>query len=327
MTPGEIVLANIEHTPVDRCGFNFTGNPEFLNDFCEVGLGGLLNIQPKRWTEGNKEYYYDLWGNLWVRIKDGCAHGEIHTPVLKDLNNLDEIKLPDFTDSRIVGKLKKAFQQEPDKFHVAEIYRWVFAAARYLRKMEFYLMDMALAPEKLHRLHSIISDVVRQQILVAAEAGADAIMFCEDMGTQTNLLFSPAMWNQYFAKLYTELFGLVHDNGMKVIMHSCGKNDGILEPLLKAGVDCFQFDQPTIYDMPKLAELLTKYNAALYSPIDVQKVLPTGDMDLIKRAAVEMVDTFRGFLIVKNYPDLPGIGVKDEWNEWGYKCLLQANGL
>ncbi len=30
----------------------------------------------------------------------------------------------------------------------------------------------------------------------------------------------------------------------------------------------------------------------------------------------EMIDIFEGGLICKNYPDLPGIGVKAEWDDW-----------
>ena len=33
-----------------------------------------------------------------------------------------------------------------------------------------------------------------------------------------------------------------------------------------------------------------------------------------------MVETYRGGLIMKNYGDLAGIGVKEEWDDWAYHC-------
>ena len=92
---------------------------------------------------------------------------------------------------------------------------------------------------------------------------------------------------------------------MKVIMHSCGKNDEIIEPLLKAGVNCFQFDQPDVYDYKWLKAMLDKYNAALWSPIDIQKILPTGNKELICAAIDRMFKTFGGGLIFGQYGDIP----------------------
>lgn len=101
-------------------------------------------------------------------------------------------------------------------------------------------------------------------------------------------------------------------------MHSCGKNWAILPDLLEIGVDAFQFDQPTVYDMPELSVLLKTHKAALFSPIDIQKILPTGNRSIIEQGAKEMFELFEGGLIFKNYLDLNGIGVQEEWDDWGY---------
>jgi hypothetical protein len=37
-----------------------------------------------------------------------------------------------------------------------------------------------------------------------------------------------------------------------------------------------------------------------------------------------MVETFHGGLIAKNYPDLHGIGVEPEWDDWAYEEFLRA---
>ena len=162
-----------------------------------------------------------------------------------------------------------------------------------------------------------------RKFTLPARHRADGIFFAEDMGTQTGLLFSPKMFRFYFKDMYTRLFGLAHDYGMKVIMHSCGQNRAILPDLLEAGVDVFQFDQPTLYDMPELAALLTKHRAALFSPVDIQKILPTGDRKTILAGARELVDTFWGGLLCKNYMDLPGIGVQEAWDDWAYQAICE----
>jgi len=189
--------------------------------------------------------------------------------------------------------------------------------------MDNYFMDMVLVPERLHALHGKLAGMYEGLLIAAGDAKADAIFFCEDMGTQNGLLFSPALWDEYFKGIYTRLFGLAHSLGISVIMHSCGNNRRILDSLLQAGVNCFQFDQPAIYDFDDLGALLAKYNAALWSPVDIQKVLPTGNRQRIEAEVTRMYDAFKGRLVFGCYGDLQGIGVKPEWDAWAYNKILE----
>ncbi|HOF17881.1 MAG TPA: uroporphyrinogen decarboxylase family protein [Phycisphaerae bacterium] len=325
MTPREIILANIENTGAPRCGLTFSGKR--IDDMIGGGAGPSKTYTPRRWQEGKKEYYDDEWGNLWVRMVGGSVKGEILEPVLKDWKQLDDFTPPDYSDPDRWANMRKYFAQPTDRFKLAHIGGWIFDNARYLRKMEIYFTDMVEFPEELHRLHAMVAGVFEAKIHAAGQAQADGIMIGEDMGTQNGLLFSPAMWREYFKDLYTRLFGLAHEYGMKVLMHSCGYNWEILDDLLDAGVDVFQFDQPARYDMLALAAKLRSRKAALWAPVDIQKVLPTGDRKLIESEARRMVETFRGCLICKNYPDLPGIGVREEWDRWAYEAILRATGV
>jgi uroporphyrinogen-III decarboxylase len=110
-------------------------------------------------------------------------------------------------------------------------------------------------------------------------------------------------------------------------MHSCGYNWALIDDLVEAGVDCFQFDQPSAYDMPALAKKLREKKVGLWAPVDIQKVLPTGDRTFIEAESRRLVETFRGGLMLKNYGDLNGIGVQPEWDQWAYEALVKAAGL
>jgi len=325
MNSREIILANLEHTNPDRPGFTFDNGR--LDDTLLVSPGQPKSYQPERWVEGSREFYDDEWGNLWVRMVDGCIKGEIIKPVLDNWDKLDSLELPDYSDPAIWQPMRDRFAQAGDKFKLAGIGGWIFDNARYLRKMEVYFLDMVEYPQQLHRLHERVASVYETKIRAAAGAGADGIFIGEDMGTQTGLLFSPAMWREFFKNLYSQLLGIAHEHGLKVFLHSCGYNWDIIDDLIDAGVDCFQFDQPAAYDMPALAEKFKARKAALWSPVDIQKVLPTGDRELIESEAQRMIELFGGFVVFKNYPDLPGIGVKPEWDMWAYDALLRASGL
>ena len=317
----DIINAVFDSSCGSRPGLTFDNGR--INDMLVVAID---HKPQKRWIEDNIEYYYDDWGNLWSRMSDGCEKGEIHTPFLTSWDKLSEIQPPDVDTPLHYNSMREQFLKPTNLYKVALIGGWIFNDARYLRKMEMYLMDMHLCPDKLDTLHKMIAKVYETRIHNAGRLGAGAIFIGEDMGTQTGLLFSPDCFRRFFKTLYRKLFDIAHSYNMKVLMHSCGYNWQILDDLLEIGVDCFQFDQPALYDMPALSDKLRSAGAAIWSPIDIQKVLPTGDEQYIRQQTRLMLDTFKGSLILKNYPDLYGIGVEPQWDMWAYDEIISYCG-
>jgi uroporphyrinogen decarboxylase len=327
MKSRDIVLANLDHTGAPRPAVTFDNGR--MNDMVSAWAGPPPGYTQKRWKEGNREFYDDIWGNLWVRMDEGPVKGEIHTPAITDWSQLKDFKAPVYDVDKAADTMRAGFAKDTtgEKYKVAGIGGWIFDNARYLRKLEVYLLDMALYPDELKIVHDKVAVMYEQLIRAAIKAGADAIMIGEDMGTQTGLLFSPAMFQDFFKPMYARLMGMAREKGLKVLEHSCGQNRAILDDLIDCGVSAFQFDQPTVYDMDDLSSLFRRRKVALWSPIDIQKILPTGDRDYIRSEAKRMCKIFDGCLIVKNYPDLPGIGVKPEWDQWGYEAVLEYCGV
>lgn len=322
MTPREIVKANIEFRCDERVGFNFSDGR--LNDF--AGAGVQHKIETRRWEEGDVEFYDDIWGNTWHRLKGRSQGGEIFKPALSDWSQLDDLKLPDLSDPAFYEEARRLGASDATLFRVGWLPGWPFATCRYMRKMEIYFVDLIAEREKIDILHGRVTAVFEDVIDRFGEAGMDAVMFCEDLGVQDRLLMSPAMWRDIFRPLYERLTGKAHAHGMKVIQHSCGFNWELIDDLCGAGIDCLQFDQTALYPLPELAQKLRRHGVGLFSPCDIQRVLPTGDRTLIEQETERLVRLFRGGLISKNYGDLPGIGVKPEWDQWAYETFVRIGG-
>lgn len=326
MTPREIIIANLEHGNPERPGLTFSGAGR-RDDFLWSGLEPSASYQPRRWVEGNKEFYDDEWGNIWVRMTAGGSGGEIYQPALADWRALETLALPDWDNPRRYTAMRETFSRPTDLFKITFLPGWIFASSRYLRKMEIYFTDLYEYREEIDRLHERIALLLERAICLCGESGADAVAFCEDLGVQDRTLLSPAMWREIFRPHYLRLTAAAHHYGMKVLMHSCGYNWALLDDLAGAGIDGFQFDQPAAYDQPALAAKLKALQVALWSPVDIQQVLPTGDRDRIEAEAARMVELYRGFFIAKNYPDLHAIGVQPAWDRWAYEAFLRASGL
>ncbi len=326
MTSKEVVLANVMHAKPDRPAFHFSGDRRKDILFC--GADDSRTWKPRLWTEKGFEYSTDAWGNISHRVEGMSLGGEIFKPALQDWKDLETLRVPDFDDPARYETMARKFREEKgDRFHMGFMPVWVFATSRYLRKMEIYFMDLIEYREEIDRLHAIVAGLAERIIHRLADAGADGFLFCEDLGVQDRTLISPEMWRDIYRPHYERLTGVAHSRGLKVFMHSCGYNWALIDDLAAAGVDCFQFDQPTAYDMPALAAKLRGLKVGLWSPVDIQKVLPTGDKAFIEAESRRMVETFEGGLLLKDYGDLNGIGVKPEWDQWAYEALLKAAGL
>lgn len=320
MRARDIIIANIEYRCEDRIGFQFSDGR--LNDFIAIGCDH--GISTEKWEEGDVEYYTDIWGNTWRRLKYMSQGGEVHKPALETWAQLDNLNLPDLDNPACYKQAREMGASESDLFRVGWMPGWPFATCRYMRKMEIYLMDIIAERERLDALNDRVTTLLEGVIERFGEAGMDGVMFCEDLGVQNKLLMSPAMWRDVFRPLYERLTSRAHAHGMKVIQHSCGYNWELIDDLCEAGIDCLQFDQPALYDMPALSEKLRKRGVGLFAPCDIQRVLPTGDRALIERETERMVNMFRGGFIAKNYGDLHGIGVEPEWDQWAYQTFLRA---
>lgn len=320
LTSREVIVQNIEYRCEERIGLNF--DRDRRNDFAGTGIS--YRFQPEVRVDGNIEFSTDMWGNVWHRILGLSQSGEIFKPVLESWAQLDGLQLPDLANPAYFQGARDLAASGTDKFKLGWLPGWPFATCRYMRRMETYFTDLFEYREQIDLLHDRVTGLFERVIEQYGEAGMDGIMFCEDLGVQDRTLMSPAMWREIFRPLYERLTSRAHRHGMKVIQHSCGYNWLLVDDLCEAGIDCLQFDQPAVYDQPALAEKLRRHGVGLFAPCDIQKVLPTGDRALIERETRRLVETFRGGFIAKNYPDLVGIGVQPEWDQWAYDEFVRS---
>lgn len=328
MTSREIIKRNLSGRDAIRFGMGFSGDRQ--NDFAGADLAPSAVWEKKTWTEGAAEFYTDEWGNTWHRLVGMSAGGEIFKPALQNWGQLKDWRLPDMDNPARYLQVKDAFAKAPDKYHLGSLPGFPFAISRYLRKMEIYFQDLILEREHIDELHDKVTGLLERMIRQYAASGADGVFFCEDWGIQDRLLIHPDMWREIFKPLFRRLCDTAHKNGLQVLMHSCGYNRAILDDLAEVGINAFQFDQPEVYGLERLASKLKTIGICLWSPVDIQKIMPTGKEDLIKKSAERMVELFfrqNGRFIAKNYPDLKGIGVKEEWDQWAYETFKKLAGI
>jgi uroporphyrinogen decarboxylase len=312
VTSREIVRKTLAFEGPARVAFSFEPSdlievpPEIPNP-----EGEWRKINDREWRR------VDEWGNLWGRI-DQTSKGEVIQGVLDNLDEVETFPLPDFSNPAFYAKAKGTFAAYPDKWHVGLIHGFTFSIARKLRRLDQYLMDLLLEPEKIHILHDRVDEQIMLQMQRMKEAGADSVIIAEDWGTQTQTLISPQLWREEFKPRFRALCGYAHSLGLKMFMHSCGQVGAIVPDLIETGVDLFQFDQPRLYGIYAMQAWQGQDAVTFWCPVDIQTTLQTKEEALIRQDASEMIERLwrgRGGFIAGFYGDNDSIGLEPKWQE------------
>ena len=322
MDSREIIRRVLDYEAPPRIGMNYSpwGEAPRLDDLAFAGPSGPDNA----WTPDGAggEVQTDEWGNVWRRLPERTSGGEVLRPALPTWEALDTYQPPDLAHPARYQDAARVREQHPDRYLLGGVEGAGFATARYLRRMEQYLCDCAESPEQVARLNLMVNDLALAEVDRWAEVGADGVFFCEDWGTEERLLVSPRMWREQFALLYERLISQAHARGLTVWMHSCGYIKDIIPPLVEMGLDVLQLDQPELNGLEFLAQFSGR--VTYWCPVDIQKILPTGDRELIQGRAREMLRRLAargGGFIAKDYPDNASLGVDPLWQQWGYEVF------
>jgi uroporphyrinogen decarboxylase len=311
MTPREIVLASLRFEGPPRIPYGMGGG--FPSDLAWVGHGQPPNSRARDWVQC--EGYWDMvdmWGNEWRRL-EGITKGEPYLGVFqRSWDAMESYDWPDLDRAELFeGAAARAAECHERGLFVLGGMGWPFDTSRYLRGMQHFLMDCALEPERIEHLLERVGDLYERVIHRYADAGVDAVMTCEDWGTQDRLLVSPAMHRELFLPYFRRLCGAAHERGLSVWIHSCGYVRDVIGDWIEAGVDVCQFDQPELHGIGFLAEHFGG-RAHFWCPVDIQTTLQTADPARIEAAAreyVEKLGCYGGGFIAGYYGSNEAIGV------------------
>jgi uroporphyrinogen decarboxylase len=164
-----------------------------------------------------------------------------------------------------------------DYFIVGVTVTTIFETAWALRGLERMMLDLVENPE----LAEAILDIPFDYHLAAAkrlvEIGVDMIWTGDDIGGQSAMILSPAMWRRIFkprmARFFAELKRL--NPHVKIAYHSDGVIYPVIPDLIEIGLDVLNPIQPACMDP---ARLKREYGDKLcfWGSIDEQHTLPFG---------------------------------------------------
>ncbi|MRR32316.1 hypothetical protein EG834_18755 [bacterium] len=250
--------------------------------------------------------------------------------------DIDRYPWPDPTDpARFAGlreKVKYAVEVEQQAVIMGGLCAGFVEMAGWMRGYADYLMDFAANPELMEYFCDKLLELkMAYWEKMLAEVGdlVSAVLESDDMGSQTDLLFSPRAYRRIVKPRHKKLYEFIKSRTRgKLFLHSCGAIRKVIPDLIEVGVDILNPVQVSAagMDSRELKQEFGKDITFWGGGVDTQWVLGNGTVQEVKdevRRRIEDLAAGGGFVfatvhaIQGNVPPQNVIAVWDALREFG----------
>jgi len=316
MSSYEVVKRAIHFEGPDRLPLRFATLG--LNDTHSVGTNALGT------GDHSKRETYDEWHCLWVRSQVANM-GQVKGHPIEDWSAADSYAWPDPQDPAYYDGMEERFKGSEGLYVTTSIFMLLFERMHSLRGMTDVLTELHTDPGRMAFLADQIVDFdvkVIENIGQRFPGRIHGFTFTDDWGTELATFVSPRMWRSFFQPRYARIFDAAHSQGWDVWMHSCGKVNEIVEPLIEIGLDVINLQQPRALGIEEMGQQFAG-RICFESLCDIQSTLPYKDADAIREEAQLLLErwaTSEGGFVLSDYGDGEAIGVP----LWKKQVMLDA---
>jgi len=241
---------------------------------------------------------FDMWG---IGSKFAGEDSQKMVFPLKDatIEDLDVYPWPDFHKMGIredVVETAKRLYNDTDYIVVAQACSGgVFEMACWLAGFERVLMGMAIEPEFIVKLFSILHKLQKDasEVYYGAVGGyIDMVQLGDDYGTQNGTFFSLDFYKEFVKPINKSYIKDIKQyTKAKIFLHSCGSIHAFLGDLIEDGVDIINPVQTRAKDMePERLKKDFGDKVVFHGAIDEQEVLPFGSVADVKKEVKHKIE-------------------------------------
>ena len=318
MNSKERIMAAINRESLDRIPCDYWGTGEVTNMlkkhfgvekdtdlWKKLRVDKIVNLTP---YAPDPRYYIgpplsndeDIWRVKYKPKSYANGSGtylEISYSPLADLDTIEEVEAnytfpkADWFD---FSAIKEECQKHPN-YAIECGYAAPFYMYNNIRGLEKSLMDLANNKEYAHYVIDKICDFLysfHERLFEAGNGLIDIAQVTDDFGTQSGLMISTEMFDEFFKAHYQRLIKLTKDFGIKVFHHDDGAIRPIIPKMVELGIDVLN---PVQWRLPGMdpENLKKDFGKVLcfHGGVDNQKTLPFGNRKDVEKEVVYLLDT------------------------------------
>jgi uroporphyrinogen decarboxylase len=319
MTPRERVLTALEHEKPDRVPldcldimprllpelkkyYNAKNKQELMLkmgiDIVTVAMDPPEGFKRINFPEPEEYWWLDSFGvtqmDEWGIKAKYTGEGEYwvfsYHPLQK-AEDLEGLKPPNLDLPGRWNHVKLAVERYNKDYLVAGMMEaTLFEHAQQLRGYKEFFKDLYINKKFASEL---LDKLLEYKIKIAKkfkEFGVDIIRLGDDLGMQTGMIISPAIWREFFKPRMKELIDEIKKGrNIYVYYHTDGYVEPVIPELVEIGVDILNPIQPDCMDPVKIKKLYGDV-LTLHGTISVQETLPFGTAEDVREVVVERIE-------------------------------------
>jgi uroporphyrinogen-III decarboxylase len=235
----------------------------------------------------------DIYGRLYDLVGD--ADGHMDTPMYRQ----GLLTTP--------AKWDAWDHPDPDEFHkkLARSYRLLHTSyghsiymmgsllcglwenATQVMGLPNFAVALRRDPGFVRRMVTYYETLYLSAIHAAADAGLPAFVYSDDMGHKTGPQTSPRVLDEFFGPSLRRIAREAHQRGLKIIIHSCGNVNQLLELFVTWGFDGVHSLEPTA--SMDLAEVKRRVGdrMCIFGNLDIAHVMSHGTREEVEAAVLD----------------------------------------
>jgi uroporphyrinogen decarboxylase len=252
--------------------------------------------------EQANDSYVDAWGTTWRNADDGhylYVDGPFFNQKKPSIDDIERLEWPDPDNPGYVRGLAEraaALRRDTDCAIVLNLPLGVVHQGQFVRGFGDWLKDLYKNPDFICRFMDVCADYfvrLSENALDCVGDNVDVVMFGDDLGTQMAPMFSPDKYRELVKPRHRRMVeALKAKTQAKVMLHSCGSIEPMLEDIIEIGVDAVNPVQVSATGMaPEHLKEAYGDRLTFWGGIDTQDVLPFGDPDAVRGQVRRMIDS------------------------------------
>lgn len=232
----------------------------------------------------------DIWGKLYDLVAD--PDGNVDTPMYRQgLLTTPELweawPHPDpdkfyKTIYRVFADLQKRYG---DKIYLmGSLFSGLWESASQSMGLAAFAVTLRRNPDFVRRMVKYYEKIYLATINATADAGMPAFVYSDDMGHKSGPQTSPRVLDEFFGPSLRRITEEAHKRGIKIIIHSCGNVNQLLELFADWGFDGVHSLEPTAgINIAAVKKQLGK-RMCIFGNMDISHVLSEGTREEVEAA-------------------------------------------
>lgn len=263
--------------------------------------------------------YRDMWGVVRVRPPSSHYYDLVASPFDKEDLTVEDIEAhfwPNPRDPGFFDGLESRCRHllASDCAIVFNLGASVVQISQFMRGFIRWYEDLILRPKLLQAIMEHITTIyieIADEVIRRIGNHIDVVFISDDLGTQENLQFSPAVYRSVIKPYHERIFRFIKSkSNAKLLLHSCGAIFELIGDLVEMGLDILNPVQVSARNMA-IEPLKERYGdqLAFWGAIDNQRLLPFAAPEEIRSSVentIEVLGRGGGYVLCATHNIQPG---------------------